>query len=116
MATIVTMSSEGPRDRDVTPTTLGASDTLVYAAGAELFIYNGTAGTITPNIDGDGAPTALEVPGGGTKDLSAGYTWPVAIAIGDVSMIPLDTIREYLAGTIALTAADGAKAWIRLAK
>lgn len=112
MATIATMSLQGVREKEQTPTTLGASDTFTYVPGSYLYIANVTAGTIQPTIDGDGAPSALEVPGAGTKDLSAGYQWATTVAIGDHTVIPLDTIKEYLAGTIAVTGGDGAEAII----
>lgn len=111
MAEITTMSAQGPRDRSITPTTLGASDTLTYVAGSKLYIFNDTAGAITPNIDGADAPTALEIKGGGTKDLSSGHTMD-SIGVGKVAMIPLDTIKEFLAGVITVTGGDGAEAWI----
>lgn len=112
MAAITTVTLQGVRERDVTPTTLGASDTLTYTAGSILVIQNDTAGAITPNIDGDGAPSALEITGAGTKDLSSGYTWASSIAVGDTSILPLDTIKEYLVGTITVTSGDGAEAYI----
>lgn len=115
MGEIVKISMQGVRDRDETPTTLGASDTIsTYEEGKGwiLWIYNGSGGTIQPTLDGADAPSALEVPGGGTKDLTAGYQWPATVADGDVTAIPLDTIREYLKGVITVTGASGAKAWI----
>lgn len=112
MATIATKTLQGVRERDVTPTTLGASDVITYTKGAILVIFNDTAGTIQPVIDGDGASSALEIPGAGTKDLSGGYTWSSTVAIGDTTIISLDTIAEYLKGTITLTGADGAEAFI----
>lgn len=112
MATVATISLQGVRERDETPTTLGASDTFVYVPGSFLLIHNDTAGTVQPTIDGDGASTSLEIPGAGTKDLSSGYQWSTTVAIGDMTLIPLDTIKQYLVGTIALTGADGAEAVI----
>lgn len=112
MAEIATMSLQGVRERDETPTVLGASDTLTYVKGAYLYINNKSGGTIQPTIDGDGAPAALEVPGAGTKDLSSGYQWATTVAAGDHTLIPLDTIKEYLVGTIAITGGDGAEALI----
>lgn len=112
MSTVTTVTQQGVRERDVTPTTLTASDAFVYVPGSLLVIQNDTAGTIQPTIDGDGASSALEIEGAGTKDLSSGYQWAATVADGDTTIIPLDTIKKYLVGTITMTGASGAKAYI----
>ena len=107
MATITKSSISGSGDLTVSETTLGASDTFVYVRGKTKFLYlnNETAGALTVNIDGDGATTQF-ASGVGSVDLTGGFT-TVALAAGDVRIIPLDTIASYLAGTIAVTGGTG---------
>lgn len=93
--------------------TLGASDTLTFAAGTRqvLVIHNITGGALTPLIDGAGASAAVPVPGTGkTFDASGGTS--VALAAGEVAEVALDTIPEFLKGVVTVTGATGAVAWI----
>lgn len=110
MAVIAATDMQGPGERDIVWTTAGASDTFAFnkSKNPVLLINNGTAGAITPNIDGDGASAAYVVPGVGVVDLTAGYDVS-EIAIGDIPAIPLVSIRGYLVGEITLTGADGAE-------
>lgn len=108
MATITPTSMTGSGDRAVNVTTLTASDTFTYVPGSVLILNNGTAGALTPNIDGDGG-TTVPVRGVGSVDVSSGYTTS-SIAAGDSVAIPLDTIAEYLEGTIAVTGGSGIEA------
>lgn len=110
MATVTATSLSGSGSRAVTVTTLGASDTFTYVPGSTLILSNGTAGALTPNIDGDGG-TTVPVRGVGSVDVSGGYNVP-SIAAGVTVAIPLDTIAQYLKGTIAMTGADGIEAQI----
>ena len=110
MATITATDVSGSGAIQVTETTLTASDTFTYDRSKEpvLTIRNDTASPITVNIDGDGATTKV-VGGIGSVDLTGGYDTP-AIAAGDVYAIRLNTIFEYLSGTIAVTGGSGAEA------
>lgn len=110
MATIVATSMQGAGKRAVIVTTMTASDTLTYKAGQGqiLILRNGTAGALTPIIDGAGA-TTIPVQGVGSVDVSAGYSVG-AIAAGAEVAIPLDTIRAYLVGVIAITGGTGLSA------
>lgn len=87
-----------------------ASDTFTYKAGQWqiLILRNGTAGSLTPIIDGAGA-TTIPVQGVGSVDVSAGYSVG-AIAAGAQVAIPLDTIQAYLVGVIAITGGTGLSA------
>ena len=108
MTTIPTTDMTGSGARVATEATLnGTADTFTYIAGrrAILVLRNPTGGPISPVIDGDGA-SSVAVGGVGSVDISSGYAVG-AIAAGAVSAIPLDTIREYLAGTIAITSGTG---------
>jgi len=110
MAAITATSMTGSGERAVTVTTLGASDTFTYVPGSILVLNNVSGGALTPKIDGDGA-TTLGVAAVGDVDLTGGYT-TASIADGTVYAIPLDTISEYLAGTIAVTGGDAIEASI----
>tara|TARA_R110000868_G_scaffold25149_3_gene98216 strand:+ start:1799 stop:2143 length:345 start_codon:yes stop_codon:yes gene_type:complete len=91
----------------VTATTLGASDTFVYVPLSRqlLLLSNDTGGSLTVTIDGAGA-TTQSVSGVGSVDLSGGFSTG-AIATGTVKAIPLDSIKSYLVGTIAVTGGTG---------
>ena len=109
MATIVATDMTGSGEREVTFTTLTASDTFTYneSKNPVLVIYNDTGAPITPNIDGSGATTVL-VAGIGSVDVSGGYEFG-SIADGEYFAIPLKTINKYLSGTIAMTGGDAAE-------
>ncbi|HEV8077509.1 MAG TPA: hypothetical protein VGP45_03900 [Marinobacter sp.] len=107
MATIAPTSMTGSGERDITFTTATASDTFVYVPGSVLIINNDTGSPITPNIVGDEATTAA-CPGVGNVDVSGGFDF-ASIADGDFAAVPVDSIRAYLAGDIAMTGADGAE-------
>ena len=111
MAVIAATSLQGTGSRTATVTTLGASDTLVYneSRSPVLVIDNGTAGSLTATIDGDES-TTIAVAGYGALDVSSGYG--VTIAAGDTAIIPLRSIGAYLRGTVTITGADGATAYI----
>lgn len=108
MATVTATDMTGSGQRTVTEVTLtGTSDTFTYNSGKEavLIMRNDTAGALSPVIDGDGG-TTVQVRGIGSVDVSSGYSVG-SIAAGAVKAIPLDSIREYLQGTIAITSGTG---------
>ena len=90
----------------VTETTLDGSDTFVFAnKTAILTLRNATGGSLTPVIDGDGG-TTVTIAGVGVIDVSAGYSLG-AIAAGDVITIVLNSVNEYLKGTISINSGTG---------
>lgn len=103
MATITATDMTGLGAKDVTETTLTASDTFTYNSSKRqvLVLNNGTGGPLTVNIDGDGG-TTVPVRGLGNVDVSGGYDIG-PIADGEIKAIQLDTISKYLQGTIAVT-------------
>lgn len=107
MATIAQTLMTGTGQRTVTETTLTSSDTFTYVEGSGqiLILKNGTGGALTPVIDGNGG-TNVAVAGIGSVDVSAGYSVG-SVAAGVSKAIPLDTIKEYLRGTIAVTGGTG---------
>ena len=111
MAAITATSMQGQGPREITVTTLGASDTLAYKtnANATLVLNNVTAGALTPLIDGAGA-TSVSVAGlGAVVDTSGGFLVS-SIGAGETAAIPLDTISEYLKGVITITGGDAIEA------
>ena len=109
MATLAPTSLTGAGVRAVTELTLGASDTFVYdpsAPNSLLCLRNPTGGALTLTITGSTASAAIVVKGFGTVSAAAGYSTG-AIAAGGARVIPLDSISEYLAGTITMTGASG---------
>lgn len=109
MATIASTTMTGGRVT-VTETTLTASDTFTYVPNGRqiLVLRNGTGGALTVTIDGAGAST-VPVPGVGSLDISGGFSTG-SIAAGATAVIQLDSIKAYLAGTIAVTGGTGISA------
>lgn len=88
--------------------TLTASDTIAWdqnVPDAVLVLRNGTAGALSPVITGSSANPAIPVPGFGT--VSAASLAIGSIAAGQTRYIPLDSRREFLQGTITITAGTG---------
>lgn len=108
MPAIVATSMTGSLVRAVTETTLnGTTDSLVYNSDrrAVLRFRNPTGGALTPIIDGNGG-TTVPVAGIGNVDVSAGYSCG-SVAAGACVAVPLDTIKNFLQGTIAITGGTG---------
>jgi hypothetical protein len=112
MAVIAQTRVDGTGAKVLTQTTLTAADTLVYnPSGKQVLILNNTtAGALTVVIDGD-AGTPVSVPGVGLVPTTAGYSTG-AIAAGAVVVIPLDSIRAFLGGVVAVTGGTGIKAML----
>lgn len=108
MPAITATNMQGGGVKNVTETTLDGSDTLTYNSGrnAVLYLRNPTAGALSPVIDGDGASAAHPVQGVGSIDLTSGYAVG-SIAAGAAKAIQLDSIKEYLKGTIAINTGTG---------
>lgn len=108
MATITATNIAATGRVTLTQTTLDASsDTFTFNSGKSqiLILDNVTGGAISPVIDGDGG-TTVDVPGIGAVDVSGGYAVG-SIAAGAAVAIHLNTVREYLRGTIAITSGSG---------
>lgn len=100
----------------ITPTdnTLSASDTLVWDANtpnAVLVLRNPTGGPLSPTIVGSQASAAYPVDGVGPQNLSAGIAVG-SIPAGATRVIPLDSRKQYLQGTITITGGTGLTATI----
>lgn len=109
MATI-TSTAIAAGTNTVAETTMTASDTFTYVPNGRqvLILNNVTGGSLTVNIDGDGAST-VNVGGVGAVDISGGFSTD-AIPADGVRAIPLDSIKAYLAGTIEVTGGTGISA------
>lgn len=107
MPAITATNMTGPLVRAVTETTLNGTDSFTYSADRRsvLVLRNPTAGALSPTIDGDGG-TTVPVPGVGNVSVASGYAVG-SISAGAAVAIPLDTIKEYLRGTIAITSGTG---------
>lgn len=103
MATIAQTSRNQIGATTVTTTPSTASDTLSYSQGTAqiLVMRNTTAGSINVTIDGAGSTTILPDGYGGTLDVSTGKV--IAVGANATVMVPLDKIRAYLVGVIAIT-------------
>lgn len=109
MAAITQNLLTGTGAREITPTTLSSSDTLTYrpGKGQVLTVINASGGPLTLNIDGDGQDDFIAA-GYGTVDVSGGLD--ITIPDGDYYAVPLDTISQFLQGTVTLTGAATAVA------
>lgn len=108
MPAITATSMTGSLVRTITEVTLnGSTDSFVYNADRRpvLTFRNATAGALTPVIDG-ASGTTVPIAGIGNVDVTGGYS-AGSIAAGAVVAIPLDTIKEFLRGTIAITGGTG---------
>lgn len=92
---------------------LSSVDVLQFQPGEQQFlvIENSTGSAINPLIKGLSAPDDYNVQGLGEIDLSGGYPAGI-IAAGASIAIPLHNIHRWLEGSIELTGAAGAKAYI----
>lgn len=111
MAAITATNIQGTGWKATTVTTLGASDTLTYDASKNqvLILVNNTGGALTPNIDGDGASTAIPVRGWGTVDASGGST-SASVADGAAATMLLSANSAVMVGTVTITGGDGMEA------
>lgn len=108
MATIALTTKPVSGQATLTETTLdGSADTFSYTSGKSrvLILRNPTGAPISPVIDGDGG-TTVATSSLGTVSVTSGYAVG-AIAASAVVIINLDSISEYLKGTIAITSGSG---------
>lgn len=87
-------------------------DTLVYTAdqGQELWLYNTDIAAIVVTIDGSGGTTVV-IPNAAGATLSVASGLAVSVAAGSYAVVMLDKCKAYLTGTVAITAATGAKVY-----
>lgn len=88
--------------------TLSADDTITIAPGKKqlLVLRNGTGGSLTCTIDGDGGGTVNAAQLGlGSVSVSGGY--PIVVAAGQSASVVLSTISAYCQGVVHLLGASG---------
>ena len=105
MPAITATSMGGPGQRVLVETTLNGTDSFTYEPGDVLLLRNPTGATITPTIDGDGG-TTWPAPGIGNVNVASGQSQGT-IAAGSARVIPLDSIRAFLQGAIAINSGTG---------
>lgn len=108
MPAIVATSMAKGKPRASTRTTLGASGNSIAftpGAGQVLVLHNPTGGSLTPTITGS-ASVATELDGAGEINFAAGLSLG-AIAAGAQLVVHLDSIAQYLKGTIDITSGTG---------
>ena len=107
MATITPTVMTAIGDNAVTEITLTAANVLTYkpGTGQVLRLRNGTAGALIPVITG-ASSVAQNVPRVGVVNFAAGWTVP-SMAAGAVREIYLDSIADYIQGTINISGATG---------
>lgn len=114
MALIAAVTPRGkPAEFTVTPTALTGTDSLEYKPSVVqvLYLQNTDVSPVTITIDGADV-TTVTLPGQGKAiNNAAGYA--ITVAAGALVAIALGTIRNYLAGAVAVTGgAATTKAWI----
>lgn len=109
MAILSPMSLSGSGRLSAGGFILTASDTLLYTQGLGqmILLRNGTAGVLSLVIQGSGASGLFNAPGGPLGvDLSLGFSLGALAATGN-AVVKLDTIANYLLGTVIITGGTG---------
>lgn len=98
-----TITAGGGVKAPLTIATLTLADTMTFEDGAHqyLFLRNPTGGSITVTLDGQGVYGTYAVPGYGTRPAISGYA--VTLAAGESYLVPLESIRAFLVGTVDVT-------------
>lgn len=100
----------------LTVNTLSASDTLAYVADSNQVIEfrNTTASPVIVAIKGASATAAYPIPntGGTTVDLTGGKSVTVPGVIGSTVAVNLDTLKNYLVGSVTVTNGTGLTATV----
>lgn len=115
MAVIAPTTVNTSAPYNATRTTLSASDTMVYVGnGQELHLYNITDSAVTVTLTGSAATTISPVGFGGTISVAAGKAIivPAGAATTGHTVVPLDSISAFLAGTITVTGGVGVTAML----
>lgn len=99
MATIAKATIGLNEYAEITETELTGTDDFVLTSGV-LVIRNGSASPQTITIHGDGSTGSKKCDGGGIADLSQSIS--VTLAAGEVWNISIQSVRDYLQGTISV--------------
>lgn len=105
--TATTVNSNAPFNP--TRTTLSASDTLAYVGnGQELHLHNTTASPVVVTITGSTATTISPSGYGGTISVASGKA--ITVPASGNTVLYLDAIAAYLAGSVTVTGGVGVTA------
>ena len=111
MAVIVPTTIDSTKPYNATRTTLTASDTMVYVGnGQEMHLYNTTTSPVVVTFTGSAATTISPVGYGGTISVAAGKA--ITVPLSGHTVVPLDSIAAFLAGTITVTGGVGVTAML----
>ncbi len=106
MAAIASINARQAGAFAAEPATLSSSDTITFdTTKKQLAVFrNGTAGSLTAKIDGNGGTTA-NAPGLPPVDVSGGYD--IVLGAGVTKAVVLSSIAAYCQGTVTITGASG---------
>ena len=114
MAALVSSSAGSTGLHAATQNVLTASDTFVYkqGAGQRLILRNASGLAVTLNLLGNLAVPA-QVPGVGPVAVAAGFsTGSLPNSAPNIFEVALDTIYQYLTGTVTITGGIGCSAYL----
>lgn len=111
MAAIASINAGQVGSFAAAPSTLSADDTITIAPGKKqlLVLRNGTGGSLTCTIDGDGGSTVNAGQLGlGSVSVSGGYA--IVVPASETRAVVLSTISAYCQGVVHLLGASGLSA------
>ncbi len=108
MPAIVATSMLGPGSRVITETTLNGTDSFTFnpTKYPVMILKNTTAGPLTATFVGSTA-TTVSFDGVPSVSVAAGYATTAIAATTGVVAVPLNSIKEYLRGTLTITGGTG---------
>jgi len=108
MPAITATSMLGAGSRVVTQTTLNGTDSFTYnpTKNPVMILANTTGAPITATFVGSTA-TTVSFDGVPSVSVAAGYATTAIAATTGVVAVPLNTIKEYLRGTLTITGGTG---------
>jgi hypothetical protein len=107
MPAIVATTALGAGSRVVTETTLNGTDSFTFNSTKNpiMILRNPTTGALTATFVGSTA-TTVAFDGVPSVSIAAGYA-TTSIAATGVVAVPLNSIKEYLRGTLTITGGTG---------
>jgi len=108
MPAIVATSMLGAGSRVITETTLNGTDSFTFnpTKNPIMILKNTTAGPLTATFVGSTA-TTVSFDGVPSVSVAAGYATTAIAATTGVVAVPLNSIKEYLRGTLTITGGTG---------
>lgn len=108
MPAIVATSMLGAGSRVITETTLNGTDSFTFNPTKHpiMILKNTTAGPLTATFVGSTA-TTVSFDGVPSVTVSAGYATTAIAATTGIVAVPLNSIKEYLRGTLTITGGTG---------